>query len=89
MIYLYAFQKSISKNELKRVDSCGKRSNIAQMRDSGTEEETGSRCWSWQAGGQGEEKRDLVKEDMRLVGLREEDAQDGVRWRHTIGCGHT
>lgn len=69
MIYLYAFQKSISKNELKRVDSCGKRSNIAQMRDSGTEEETGSRCWSWQAGGQGEEKRDLVKEDMRLVGL--------------------
>lgn len=89
MIYLYAFQKSISKNELKRVDSCGKRSTIAQMRDSGTEEETGSRCWSWQAGGQGEEKRDLVKEDMRLVGLREEDAQDGVRWRHMIGCGHT
>lgn len=29
MSYLYASQKSISKNELKRVNSCGKRSDIA------------------------------------------------------------
>lgn len=31
---------------------------------------------------------DGVKEDMRSVGLREEDAEDGVRWRQMIGCGH-
>ena len=25
---------------------------------------------------------DVVKEDMRLAGVREEDAEDRVRWRH-------
>ena len=30
---------------------------------------------------------DEVKEDMKLVGVREEDAQDRVRWRQLIRCG--
>lgn len=30
---------------------------------------------------------DVVKEDMKLVGVREEDAEYRVRWRHLIGCG--
>lgn len=28
-----------------------------------------------------------VKEDMKLVGVREEDTEDRVRRRHMIGCG--
>lgn len=31
---------------------------------------------------------DVVKEDMTLVDVREEDVEDGVGWRHMIGCGH-
>lgn len=34
-----------------------------------------------------EEIYGLVKEDLRSVVLREEDAEDGVRWRQMIGCG--
>ncbi|KAF3697499.1 hypothetical protein EXN66_Car013179 [Channa argus] len=30
---------------------------------------------------------DVVREDMKLVGVREEDAEDRVRWRHMIRCG--
>ncbi|KAF7662280.1 hypothetical protein LDENG_00240050 [Lucifuga dentata] len=30
---------------------------------------------------------DAVKEDMKLVGLREEEAEDRVRWRQMIRCG--
>ncbi|KAF7647373.1 hypothetical protein LDENG_00173260 [Lucifuga dentata] len=30
---------------------------------------------------------DVVKEDMKLVGVREEEAEDRVRWRQMIGCG--
>ena len=30
---------------------------------------------------------DVVKEDMKLVGVREEDAEDRVRWRQMICCG--
>ena len=30
---------------------------------------------------------DVVREDMKLVGVREEDAEDRVRWRHMIHCG--
>ena len=30
---------------------------------------------------------DSVKEDMKLVGVGEEDAEDGVRWRRMIRCG--
>ena len=30
---------------------------------------------------------DVVKEDMKLVGVREEDADDRVRWRWMICCG--
>lgn len=30
---------------------------------------------------------DVVKEDMKLVSVREEDAEYRVRWRHLIGCG--
>ena len=29
---------------------------------------------------------DAVKEDMKLVGVREEDAGDRVRWRWMIHC---
>lgn len=32
---------------------------------------------------------DVVKEDMKLVGVGEDDAKVRVRWRHVIGCGHT
>lgn len=31
---------------------------------------------------------DVVKEDMKSVGVKEEDAEDRVGWRQTIGCGH-
>ena len=30
---------------------------------------------------------DVVKEEMKLVGVREEDAEDRVRWRKMIRCG--
>ncbi|KAF7646842.1 hypothetical protein LDENG_00181660 [Lucifuga dentata] len=30
---------------------------------------------------------DVVKEDMKLVGVREEEAEDRVRWRQMIRCG--
>lgn len=30
---------------------------------------------------------DVVKEDMKVVGAREEDAEDRVRWRQLIRCG--
>ncbi|KAF3697472.1 hypothetical protein EXN66_Car013152 [Channa argus] len=30
---------------------------------------------------------DVVREDMKLVGVREEDAEDRVRWRQMIRCG--
>ncbi|KAK2917518.1 hypothetical protein Q8A73_004265 [Channa argus] len=30
---------------------------------------------------------DVVREDMKLVGVSEEDAEDRVRWRHMIRCG--
>ena len=30
---------------------------------------------------------DVVKENMKLVGVREEDAEDRVRWRWMIRCG--
>lgn len=30
---------------------------------------------------------DAVKEDMKLVSVREEDAEYRVGWRHLIGCG--
>ncbi|XP_053714091.1 cyclic nucleotide gated channel subunit alpha 1a isoform X1 [Synchiropus splendidus] len=30
---------------------------------------------------------EVVKEDMRIVGLREEEAEDRVRWRRRIHCG--
>ena len=30
---------------------------------------------------------DVVKEDMKVVGVREEDAEDRVRWRQLIRCG--
>ncbi|KAF7659468.1 hypothetical protein LDENG_00297190 [Lucifuga dentata] len=30
---------------------------------------------------------DAVKEDMKLVGVREEEAEDRVRWRQMIRCG--
>lgn len=32
---------------------------------------------------------DVVKEDMKSVGVKEEDAEDRVGWRQTIGCGHS
>ena len=32
---------------------------------------------------------DVVKEDMKIAGEREEDAEDGVRWRGMIHCGDT
>lgn len=31
---------------------------------------------------------DGAEEDEKLVGVREEDAEDGVRWSQMIGCGH-
>ena len=30
---------------------------------------------------------DVVKEDMKVVGVRKEDAEDRVRWRRIICCG--
>ena len=30
---------------------------------------------------------DVVKEDMKSAGVREEDAEDRVRWRQMIHCG--
>ena len=30
---------------------------------------------------------DVVKEDMKFVGVREEGAEDRVRWRQIIHCG--
>ena len=30
---------------------------------------------------------DVVKENMKLAGMREEDAEDRVRWRLMIHCG--
>ena len=30
---------------------------------------------------------DVVKEDMKLVGVTEEEAQNRVRWRQMIRCG--
>lgn len=78
--------KRVIKNELKHVNSCGKRSDIAQMRDSGTEEETGSRCWSWQAGGQGEERGHEVSWFARrgCTGWSQMEAHDWL-WSHLKG----
>ena len=30
---------------------------------------------------------DAVKDDMNLVGMREKDAEDKVRWRQMFRCG--
>ena len=30
---------------------------------------------------------DVEKEDMKLVGMRKEDAEDKLRWRRMICCG--
>lgn len=30
---------------------------------------------------------DVVKDDVKVDGAREEDAEERVRWRHVIGCG--
>lgn len=30
----------------------------------------------------------VVKEDMKLVGVREEDAEEAIKKRQLIGCGH-
>ncbi|KAF3694334.1 hypothetical protein EXN66_Car010010 [Channa argus] len=30
---------------------------------------------------------DVVREDMKLVGVREEDAEDSVRWKDLTCCG--
>ena len=30
---------------------------------------------------------DIVKENMKIVGVREDDAEDRVRWRQMICCG--
>lgn len=30
---------------------------------------------------------DVVKDDMKVDGAREEDAEERVRWRYVIGCG--
>ena len=32
---------------------------------------------------------DVMKEDMKLVGVREEDAEDRARWRQMIGCDNS
>ena len=32
---------------------------------------------------------DVVKQDKKLVGVREEDAEDRVRWRQMIRCGNS
>lgn len=29
---------------------------------------------------------DVVKEDMKLIGLRKEDAEDRLKWRQIIHC---
>ena len=29
----------------------------------------------------------MMREDMQIVGVREEDAEDSERWRRTIHCG--
>ena len=53
----------------------------------------GSRMLSFELPGRrsrGRPKRrfmDVVKEDMKVVGVREEDAEDRVRWRQLIRCG--
>ena len=31
---------------------------------------------------------DVVKEDMKVVGVKEEEAEDSVRWRQIILCGY-
>lgn len=31
---------------------------------------------------------DVVKEDMKWLGVREEEAEGGVKWKHVIGWGH-
>lgn len=31
---------------------------------------------------------DVSMEDMNAVCVRADDAEDGVRWRQAIGCGH-
>ena len=31
---------------------------------------------------------DIVKEDMKLVGVKEEGAEDRVRWRQMSRCGN-
>lgn len=47
----------------------------------------GCQGWKWRVGGR-EVRRfnDVVKEDMKLAGVREEDAEDTVGWRQMIGC---
>lgn len=54
----------------------------------------GKRCWGWKRasrkpGGRAEGRfMAVVKEDMKLVGVREQDAEDRLWWRQVIGCGH-
>ena len=61
-----------------------------QRRDS---EYIGRRMLSFELPGRrprGRPKRrfiDVVKEDMKVVGVREEDTEDRVRWRQLIRCG--
>ena len=61
-----------------------------QRRDS---EHIGRRMLSFELPGRrprGRPKRrfmDVVKEDMKVVGVREEDAKDRARWRQLIRCG--
>lgn len=58
-----------------------------QRRDS-----EGRRGWNWVAGGlaeeQGGESLDAVEEDTKLVGVREEDTEERIRWRERICWGH-
>lgn len=52
------------------------------------------RCWGWKRasrkpGGRAERRfTAVVKEDMKLVGVRERDAEDRLWWRQVIGCGN-
>lgn len=54
-----------------------------------TQRVKGCWCWSCQAGGlkwdQREDFMDLVKQDMKLVGVIEDVAEHRIRWRQMIG----
>ena len=32
---------------------------------------------------------DMLRKDMKIVGVREEDAEDGGKWRRMICCGES